>query len=282
MNLLRSASHARAGHASVPRTIPKRVEADAPAPLVAPPGSAAERVGSRFAGHSPLLVFVLTTLIGYVALAALMIGLGFLLVDVLLPIHAIGHSDEAVNEWLASNRASWLNDASYVGSMIGDIPFIPAVVILTALGAAILRRWRVFAFVVGAIAVEVATYRVTSLIVHRQRPAVPRLDPEHLPVNQSFPSGHVAAAVVVYVGLALLISARVRDRRLMIVTWVLGIVLPLVVALSRMYRGMHHPLDAAAGVLMGLAALAIALFAARVAGEAARNHASSRRERARA
>jgi undecaprenyl-diphosphatase len=239
-------------------------------------------VGSRFAGHSPLLVFVLTTLIGYVALAALMIGLGFLLVDVLLPIHAIGHSDEAVNEWLASNRASWLNDASYVGSMIGDIPFIPAVVILTALGAAILRRWRVFAFVVGAIAVEVATYRVTSLIVHRQRPAVPRLDPEHLPVNQSFPSGHVAAAVVVYVGLALLISARVRDRRLMIVTWVLGIVLPLVVALSRMYRGMHHPLDAAAGVLMGLAALAIALFAVRVAGEAARNHASSRRERARA
>ena len=32
-----------------------------------------------------------------------MIGAGFLLVDVLVPIHAIGHSDEAVNEWLASN-----------------------------------------------------------------------------------------------------------------------------------------------------------------------------------
>jgi undecaprenyl-diphosphatase len=239
-------------------------------------------VGSRFAGHSPLLVFVLTTLLGYLALAALMIGLGFLLVDVLLPIHAIGHSDEAVNEWLASNRASWLNDASYVGSMIGDIPFIPAVVILTALGAAILRRWRVFAFMVGAIAVEVATYRVTSLIVHRERPTVPRLDPEHLPVNQSFPSGHVAASVVVYVGLALLISARVRDRRLMIPVWVLGIALPLVVALSRMYRGMHHPLDAAAGVLMGLAALAIALFAVRVAGEAARNRASARREQTQA
>ena len=32
------------------------------------------------------------------------------------------------------------------------------------------------AFVVGAILVEVATYRVTSLIVHRERPTVPRLD----------------------------------------------------------------------------------------------------------
>jgi undecaprenyl-diphosphatase len=166
--------------------------------------------------------------------------------------------------------------------MIGDIPFIPAVVILTALGAAILRRWHVFAFVLGAIAVEVATYRVTSLIVHRQRPSVPRLDPEHLPVNQSFPSGHVAASVVVYVGLALLISSRVRDRRLLIPVWALAVALPLLVALSRMYRGMHHPLDAAFGILMGLAAIAIALFAVRAAMEAARARSSRSERQARA
>ncbi len=33
-------------------------------------------------------------------------------------------------DWLASNRSSSLDDASYVGSSIGDIPFIPALVIL--------------------------------------------------------------------------------------------------------------------------------------------------------
>ena len=142
-----------------------------------------------------------------------MIGLGFLLVDVVLPFHGIGRADESVNDWLASHRSSGLDDASYVGSAVGDIPFIPALVILTALVTALLRKWRAFAFIVGAILVEVATYRVTSLIVHRQRPSVPRLDPDHLPVNQSYPSGHVAAAVVVYVGLALLLSAAgVRDR----------------------------------------------------------------------
>jgi undecaprenyl-diphosphatase len=284
MNLLRSVSQARPDRASVSRKLPgyerNGGKDDAPSPLAAPRGSQAEHVGSRFAGH-PILAFCLTTLAGYLVLAALTIGLGFLLVDVLLPIHAIGHSDEAVNEWFASNRTPSLNDASYVGSMIGDIPFIPAVVILTALGAAVLRRWRVFAFVVGAIGVEVATYRVTSLIVHRQRPAVPRLDPEHLPVNQSFPSGHVAASVVVYVGLALLISARLRDRRWTIPLWGLAIALPIVVAVSRMYRGMHHPLDAAAGVLMGLGALAIALLAVRAAAEAARLRSSAPAERAR-
>jgi membrane-associated phospholipid phosphatase len=236
--------------------------------LVAPRGGAAEGLAERHAGHSPILLFCLTTLAGYVMLAALMIGLGFVLVDVLLPVHALRDADEGVNEWLASNRSPSLDDASYVGSSIGDIPFIPALVIVTALGAAIMRRWRVFAFIAAAILVEVATYRVTSLIVHRQRPDVPRLD--HLPVNQSYPSGHVAASVVVYIGLALLISGRLRGRRVAIPLWTLAIALPLVVALSRMYRGMHHPLDVTFGLMMGLAAIAIALFATRAAGEAAR------------
>jgi undecaprenyl-diphosphatase len=252
------------------------------AALVAPRGGTAERLGRRFAGRSPILLFCLTTLAGYAILAALMIGLGFLLVDVVLPVHVIGHDDEAVNTWLASHRSPSRDDVSYVGTAIGDIPFIPALVIITAIGAAILRRWRVFAFIVGAIAVEVATYRVTSLIVHRQRPSVPRLNPEHLPVNQSYPSGHVAAAVVVYVGLTLLISARLRNRGARMALWTIAIALPLVVALSRMYRGMHHPLDVTAGCLMGLAAIAIALFATRAAGEASRLRSSTGSEGGRA
>jgi membrane-associated phospholipid phosphatase len=255
----------------------RRAAPPAPSVLEAEPANASARLGRRFGGRSPILVFGVTTLVGYLLLAALMVGVGFLLVDVLLPVHAIGHNDEAVNEWLASNRTPALNDASYVGSAIGDIPFIPALVILTALGALIMRRWRLFAFIVGAILVEVATYRVTSLIVHRERPTVPRLDPDHLPVNQSFPSGHVAASVVVYVGLALVISAKVRDRRTAIALWTLAIALPLIVALSRMYRGMHHPLDAFAGLLMGLAAITIALIATRAAGEAARVRAEAAR-----
>ena len=232
------------------------------------PGNASERLGRHFGGRPPVLVFSLAVLAGYLLLVAAAIGLGFLLIDVLLPIHAIGHSDEAVNDWLAANRSSGLDDASYLGSSIGDIPFIPALVIAVAVGAAIMRRWRIFAFVVGAILIEVATYRVTSLVVHRDRPAVPRLD--KLPVDQSYPSGHVAASIVVYVGLALLISSHLRSGTLKALLWAFAILLPLAVAASRMYRGMHHPLDASAGVLIGLAAIAIALFATRAAVEAAR------------
>lgn len=236
--------------------------------LEARPGSAPAKLGDRFTDRSPILLFCLTTLAGYVLLVAAAIGIGFLLVDVLLPVHAIGHSDEAVNDWLASHRSATRNDATFYASAIGDIPFIPGLVILTALGAAIMRRWRVAAFIVGAILLEVATYRLTSLIVHRERPDVPRLD--HLPVNQSYPSGHVAASVVVYVGLALLITSHLRNRRAVILVWVAAVLLPLIVAFSRMYRGMHHPIDVTAGVLVGLASIAIALFATRAAVETAR------------
>jgi undecaprenyl-diphosphatase len=129
--------------------------------------------------------------------------------------------------------------------------------------AAFLRRWRIAGFVLGAILIEVATYRIASLIVHRVRPTVPRLD--HLPVNQSFPSGHVAASVAVYVAFALLVSSRFPQRWVHVVAWTLAVLLPIVVATSRMYRGMHHPTDAASGALMGLAAVAISLLATRAA-----------------
>jgi membrane-associated phospholipid phosphatase len=243
-----------------------------PSLLVARPGGPASALAARWARLRPLVAFLLTTLIGYVLLAAAAIGLGFLLVDVLLPLHGIGSSDESVNEWLARNRSGSLSDASYVGSSLGDIPFIPGLVILFGLGAAVRRRWRAGGLIVGAILVEVATYRVASLIVHRQRPNVPRLD--HLPVNQSYPSGHVAASVVVYIGLALLLAPHVRSRGLLIAMWAVAVALPLLVAASRMYRGMHHPIDATAGVLIGLASLAIAVSADRVAGDVARRRAT--------
>jgi membrane-associated phospholipid phosphatase len=42
------------------------------------------------------------------------------------------------------------------------------------------------------------------------------------------------------------------------------------VAFSRIYRGMHHPIDVAGGVIIGIAALSALLLVTRAAGRAAR------------
>ena len=53
--------------------------------------------------------------------------------------------------------------------------------------------------------------------------------------------------------------------------------MPIFVALSRMYRGMHHPLDVAGGVLVGIGAMLVLLFACRAAARRGRRTRSASR-----
>jgi membrane-associated phospholipid phosphatase len=229
------------------------------------PRGIAHSIGAHLPSH-PVWAFLLTTLAGFVLLSAVAIGAGLLLMDVILPYHGIGGDDEQVNTWLAAHRSGLGNTISNVLSGIGDVYAIPGLVVLTTLILLIRRKWRAAAFVVTAIAVEAATYRVTTLFINRERPEVPRLD--NLPPQDSFYSGHVAASVAVYCGIALLITSRFRSRAVRWPVWAIALTVPVLVAISRLYRGMHHPTDAVAGLLVGIGALAVAIVAARAAGAA--------------
>jgi undecaprenyl-diphosphatase len=95
-------------------------------------------------------------------------------------------------------------------------------------------------------------------------------------VNASYPSGHTAAAIAVYGGLALLLTSLVKNSVFRVLAWTIAVAIPAFVAISRMYRGMHHPLDVGGGVLIGIAAVIVLVFACRAAGAAAaaRRHAT--------
>ena len=227
----------------------------------------AARFAALLDGRHPVTVFAAAAILGYVALAAAMVGLGLLLTSVVLKIHGIADADERPVAWLAARRTPFRTDVSLVGSWIGAYVLVGLVVVL-AVTLAVRRHWRIAAFVAVSLIVESASYRATTFFVHRHRPQVPRL--ENLPVDASFPSGHAAAAVAVYGGLALLITSRVGNTALRVACWAVAALLPVFVAVSRSYRGMHHPLDDAAGALMGTAALLLVLFAARAAGAAER------------
>ncbi len=222
-------------------------------------------IGRRFDGR-PVVAFIVAALIGFAVLAALAIAAGWALKTYVLPDHGIGHADEHVNVWLSHHRTGARNDASFWMSGIGDVLAIPAVVAVTMLVLAVRRRWRAAAFILTAIAVEAATYRAVTLTIHRERPRVPRLD--HLPVDASYYSGHTAASVAVYCGVALLITSAIRSAAAKRIVWLVAIAIPLLVALSRMYRGMHHPTDVAAGLLWGAGSLAVAILAARASASA--------------
>jgi undecaprenyl-diphosphatase len=243
--------------------------------LSARSGGPAERLGSTLQNVHPALVFVVLMLVGLAATAVLSICMGLLVTRVLEPAWGIGAADERANVWLAAHRTGSRTDGSLIGSIVAGGVVLPIVVGSIAIVCAVLRKWRIAAFLVFALGVESASYRLTTLVVHSHRPRVARL--ENLPVDASYPSGHTAAAIAVYGGLALLIASGVRHRAARTIVWTFALAMVAFVALSRMYRGMHHPIDVAGGIVLGIAALTVLVFACRTAGATAEIRAGERR-----
>lgn len=240
--------------------------------LTARPGGNAERFAAALGDRHPVSAFALALLSGLLVLLAASILLGHLVVDVVVSGSGLGldGTDESVNETLAAHRSGTLTTIAEVGAQFGAAVLV-ALTCLVAIFCAATKRWRIAAFAAFALMVESATYYVTSATVPRDRPSVPRL--EKLELDTSYPSGHTAAAVAVYAGLVLLLTSHFTSTLPRALAWTAAILLVSFVALSRLYQGMHHPLDVAGGVLVGIGAILVALFACRVAGVAAERRA---------
>jgi membrane-associated phospholipid phosphatase len=219
------------------------------------------------AGH-PVRTYLCGILIAFAVIAGVSIVAGLIVTRVLLHIHGVANEDERLVSFLAHHRSTRLTDASLVGSIMAGGVVLPIIAGVAALVALIGKHWRLAGFLLFALAVESGSYRATTLVVHRDRPEVHRL--EKLPVNASYPSGHTAAAIAIYCGIALLLTSRIADRRAQVAIWVVAALIPVYVAFSRMYRGMHHPLDVMGGVLIGIAAVSALVLVTRASGRAAR------------
>ena len=246
---------------------PERDRSRSVAALEPAPGGAAERLADRVGATHPVRVFLATIVAGYALLVAFTVAVGLLLTGLLVPVHGFEKWDNDLNRWLAERRTPVLTDLSWLGSTLAGGLVIPAVVGVLLLVFVVRRSWLLAAFTLFVISLESGAYRATTLVVHRDRPPVHRL--EGLAPDASFPSGHIAATVALYGGLLLLFASWVGRRWFSTLAGTLAVGLVLFVGWARMYRGMHHVTDLAAGVLMGLLALGVAVFAARAATAAA-------------
>ena len=196
-------------------------------------------------------------------LGVFMVSLGFFVTKVLLASGTISNADDWFPEWLAAHRSPFWTDASYVGSLIADVPVLVPFVGLVCLSLVLYRRWRTASFVLQAALAEFTSYAIAVYFISRLRPEVVRLDTFN--VHHSYPSGHVAASTAIYGAAALLLAAHFKALPLRIAIWTVAAIIPLTVGLARMYRGEHHPIDVAAGMLMGVGAILVGIFAVRTA-----------------
>ena len=197
------------------------------------------------------------TLFGFVVLAAALLALGGL-AHVFVFETAIGETELEWTRWIADNRIGLLDTLAPIGSALSDT----WTVIGMAFGASSMlwaagRRPQACFLPVG-LALELSVFLSVSTIVGRERPDVTTLG--SVPSTSSFPSGHVAAAVVLYGGLVLIAASLRPFRPVSRVGVALAAIAVVFVASARVYEGVHHPTDVIGGAVLGAGALIAAGF----------------------
>ncbi len=190
--------------------------------------------------------------VAWVLILGVLFGLGKLATK-----YAPGFDDE-IPKWFAARRSAGWTPWSFFWSQAGNTHAILGVSLIAApLAVMATRRWRPLVFLAATMIGEITLFLASANTLDRPRPPVTQMD-GHLPTS-SFPSGHVAATLCLYGAIAVLVFGRTR-RWWRWVAVALAVLMPSLVAVARLYRGEHHPLDIAGGVLLALLWLTAAVF----------------------
>ena len=149
--------------------------------------------------------------------------------------------DKTIPHWFAAHRTPSWTHWSLIFTTLGATTAILVVSVVTCVVfLAVTRRWRPVVFLAVVMFGELAAFLAAAAVVKRPRPDVTHMD-THLPTS-AYPSGHVAATTCLYVAIAILVIGHARGwwRYLFLIP---AIAMPVLVAISRMYRGEHHPTD---------------------------------------
>jgi undecaprenyl-diphosphatase len=165
-------------------------------------------------------------------------------------------ADDAVQAWILAHQFRAVKIVMRNVSRFGDWPTHVAIGLVGA-GVAYLRgskRWsRIFIAMILACALAGVVARVGKVATGRARPSVTTGTAWHGPRLASkfnaFPSGHTAASTAFFVTL---LSVRRRIGATLLV-------IPLLIACSRMYVAAHFLSDVVGGAIVGVAA-AIAVW----------------------
>ena len=190
----------------------------------------------------------------FLACYAGLVAVWFIMGKVVVNSAAINSLDQRVADWFVEQRTPDLDVTSKWGSGLADTFVKIAVTALVAIAMRLAwKRWREPLMMVVPLVLEAAAFITVTYLVARPRP---ENGLESSPVDSSFPSGHVAAAAA-YSALVIIVFWHTRKFWARALVIIVSVVVPVVVALSRMYRGMHFLSDVIGGAALGLASVAL-------------------------
>jgi undecaprenyl-diphosphatase len=223
----------------------------------------------------PVRALLSAALVGYLALAVGLVVAGELIVHA-GALAGLRHWDEQVSQWFVGRRTTAGAHVTAFWTEVANTEGIVAVGFVVEVVLAVRRRWRDLLLLVVGLGVELSVFLTANEVVRRPRPTVPKLGIE--PVTFSFPSGHIAATIVLYGSIAALVTLSFRRQRWVKAIWLVPVVFAGIVGWARVYRGMHHVSDVIAGSLLGVGSLLVAIVAIRASAIAAERRRRDRQQ----
>ena len=176
----------------------------------------------------------------------LLLAAGFAAVWLAMLLLGAGPADQAILLRLYAGDQPWLALAALGFTYLGNWPTVIVVTLLGAIWLLYCGRRR------AALLLLVASFSGRVLVI-LEKAYFARLRPEEnlrlAEVHyQSFPSGHAANSMIVYLGLALLAADDPEHRRGAVAA---ALLLTFLIGLSRPMLGVHWPSDVVAGWSFG-------------------------------
>jgi undecaprenyl-diphosphatase len=171
--------------------------------------------------------------------------------------------DHDVLNWMVDHRQTWVTAIAIAITNAGS----PVAMGVLAVIVAAVLWWRRRSLipglvVVSTLAVAAGLSTLTKGVVGAQRPS--RATQLVLEIDPSFPSGHVTGTLAL-TGIVAVMLGRGRSVGTRVALVAAVVVLTTVVALTRLYLGVHWLTDIGGGILLGAAAVLVGALALRTA-----------------
>lgn len=163
--------------------------------------------------------------------------------------------DPRIHAWVLDHRLVWLDHVMEVVTWLGSNAVLIPVLLLSGLALRRLRgSWLPLVSIAVVYGSALLLRALVGELVHRPRPAtVDWLSGAH---GWSFPSGHTLQATAGY-GILLVLLAVGRSPRVKVALSATAALAVALVAVSRVYLGMHWPTDVLGSVSLGVALLCL-------------------------
>lgn len=178
----------------------------------------------------------------------------FIILTICVALNLTTHLDNSIYNLLTLNMGSTLTSIYKVITFFGSTSFIVLLCVIFLIIFIILKKKNYGLIITGVLVISTIFNNVIKIILCRERPDVLKLVVEN---TYSYPSGHTMASVSMYgILLYLVLKSNINKKLKIVLSVILG-VLPILVAMSRVYLGAHFATDVIGAFLASIILLLI-------------------------